>query len=115
LSLPALSLYSNLYIQFKIARVLHVQLGLDCNYYTRYYAPAYNVATATFHTQHNEKLGNFIWADVYANFKLKRARFFVQYTHVNKGLVGRNNYFSVPHYPLNPGRFSIGVSVDFVN
>ena len=37
LPLPALSLYSNLYVKFKIARVLHVQLGLDCNYYTKYY------------------------------------------------------------------------------
>ena len=26
-----------------------------------------------------------------------------------------NNYFSIPHYPLNPGRFQLGISVDFVN
>lgn len=115
LPLPALSLYSNLYAQFRVARVLHVQVGLDVNYYTRYYAPGYNVATGTFINQRDMKLGNFAFANVYANFKLKRARFFVQYTHVNKGIVGGNNYFSVPHYPLNPGRFSLGVSVDFIN
>lgn len=115
LPLPALSLYSNLYVRFMVARVLHVQLGVDCNYYTRYYAPAYNVATATFHNQHETKLGNFAWANVYANFKLKRARFFLQYTHANKGIFGGNDYFSSPHYPLNPSRFSFGVSVDFAN
>lgn len=30
LSLPKLAVYSNLYFQFKIARVLHVNLGVDC-------------------------------------------------------------------------------------
>ena len=50
LPLPKFAVYSNLYARFVIARVLHVQMGVDCNYYTKYYAPAYNPATMTFHT-----------------------------------------------------------------
>lgn len=115
IALPALALYSNLYAQFMVAKVLHVQIGIDCNYYTRYYAPNYNPATMTFYNQRDEKCGNFIFANAYANFRLKQANFFVLYTHVNKGIVGKNNYFSIPHYPLNPGRFQFGVSVNFIN
>ena len=42
LPLPKFAIYSNLYATFTIARVLHVQMGVDGNYYTKYYAPAYN-------------------------------------------------------------------------
>lgn len=115
LPLPAFSIFSNMYLKFRVARVLLVQFGVDCNYYTSYYAPAYNPATMTFHTQNEQKCGNFAIADVYANFRLKKARFFVMYTHANKGLFGGKNYFSTPHYPLNPARFQLGVCVDFVN
>ncbi len=115
LSLPKFAIYSNLYFRFTIAKVLHVQIGVDCNYYTKYYAPNYNPATMTFYNQREVKCGNFAYMSAYANFKLKKARFFVMYQHANKGLFGGMNYFSMPHYPLNPGRFQLGVSVDFVN
>lgn len=115
LPLPKFSLFSNMYLKFKVAKVLDVQIGVDCNYYTKYYAPAYNPATMTFYNQQEVECGNFAFADVYANFKLKKARFYVMYSHANKGLIGGDNYFSIPHYPLNPGRFQLGVSVDFVN
>lgn len=115
LPLPKFAIFSNMYLKFKIARVLDVQVGVDCNYYTKYYAPSYNPATMTFFNQNDKECGNFAFADVYANFKLKKARFYVMYSHANKGLVGGTNYFSIPHYPLNPGRFQFGISVDFVN
>ena len=115
LPLPKLALYSNLYLQFLVAKVLHVQLGVDCNYYTSYYAPAYNPATMTFHTQDKQKCGDFMYMNAYANFRLKRARFFVLYTHANGKLFGGDNYFSSPHYPLSPRCLRVGVSVDFAN
>jgi hypothetical protein len=115
LPLPKFSIFSNMYLKFKVAKVLDVQIGVDCNYYTKYYAPNYSPATMVFYNQREVECGNFIFADAYANFKLKKARFYVMYSHVNKGLFGGDNYFSIPHYPLNPGRFQFGVSVDFVN
>ena len=115
LPLPKFSIFSNMYLKFRIARVLDVQVGVDCNYYTKYYAPAYNPAIMSFYNQSEIECGNFAFADVYANLKLKKARFYVMYSHANKGLFGGNNYFSIPHYPLNPGRFQLGISVDFVN
>lgn len=115
LPLPQLAIYSNFYLKFLIARVLHVQLGVDGNYYTRYKAPNYNPATMTFYNQNSQDCGNFAFLNLYANFKLKRARFYIAYTHANGKIFGGNDYFAIPHYPLNPRRFQLGVSVDFAN
>lgn len=115
LSLPKFAVYSNLYLKFLVAGVMHVQLGVDCNYYTSYYAPGYNPATMAFHTQNEVKCGNFAWMNAYANVKLKKTRFFLMFSHVNQGLFGGDNYFSMPHYPLNPRKFQMGISVDFSN
>lgn len=113
--LPKFAIYSNLYLLFRVARVLHVQMGVDCDYYTAYYAPEYQPATMTFRNQREIKCGNYPFMNVYANFKLSKARFFVLYSHFNRGLIGGNNYFSMPHYPMNPSQFRVGVSVDFAN
>ena len=115
LPLPKFAIYSNLYLKFLVAGVMHVQMGVDCNYYTKYYAPGYNPATMAFHTQNEVECGNFAWMNAYANVKLKKTRFFVMFSHVNQGLFGGNNYFSIPHYPLNPRKFQLGISVDFTN
>ena len=115
LPLPKFAIYSNLYATFTIARVLHVQMGVDGNYYTKYYAPVYDPATMTFHSQHEMECGNFAIMNLYANFKMKQARFFVAWTHFNQKLHSGDAYFAMPHYPLNPARLQVGVSVNFVN
>ena len=112
--LPRLSIYSNLFIRFRVAKVLHVDLGVDCDYYTRYYAPGFQPATMGFYNQRDVKVGNYPFMNVYANMKLKRARFYIMMSHVNQGMMG-DNYFALPHYPMNPRRFQMGVSVDFAN
>lgn len=113
--LPKLAIYSNLYLQFMVAKVLEVQMGVDLDYYTRYYAPSYQPATMSFCNQREVKCGNYPFMNAYASFRLSRARFYVLYSHVNQGLFGGNDYFSIPHYPLNPRRFQMGVTVDFIN
>lgn len=113
IALPKLAVYSNLYLLFHIA-TLKMQFGVDCDYYTNYYAPYYQPATMSFANQQEIKVGNYPFMNVYANMKLSKARFFVMFSHVNQGLTGKN-YFSLPHYPLNPRRFQIGVSVDFAD
>ncbi len=115
LPLPKFAIYSNLYATFTIAHVLHVQMGVDGNYYTKYYAPVYNPATMTFHSQREMECGNFAIMNLYANFKMKQARFFVAWTHFNQKIHSGDAYFAMPHYPLNPARLQVGVSVNFVN
>ena len=113
LSLPKLSVYSNMYIKVKIA-TLFLQFGVDCDYYTKYYSPMYQPATATFANQRKEKVGDYPFMNLYANMKLSKTRFYVMFSHINQGWFS-NNYFSMPNYPLNPRRLQIGVSVDFAD
>lgn len=115
--LPALSIYSNMFLNFTAFKVLHVQFGVDCNYYTAYRGLDYQPATMQFHVQNPDeaiKVGNFPLANVYLTCKLQKVRFFVLYNHVNMGLFG-SNYFSIPHYPIEPRQLKLGLSVDFAN
>lgn len=113
LALPNLAVYSNLYLKFKIA-TLYVQLGADCDYYTRYYAPNYQPATESFANQHTTKIGNYPFINVYANLKLSKVRFYLLMSNIGQNWISRE-YFSMPNYPLNPRRFQIGLSIDFAN
>ena len=112
--LPKLSVYSNMYIESRIA-TLRFQLGVDCDYYTRYYAPGYSPATMAFTNQREMKLGNYPFCNIYCNMKLSKTRFYVMFSHFNQGLFGGSDYFSMPYYPLNPRRFQLGISIDFAN
>ncbi len=114
LPLPLFALYSNMYLNFRAFRVLDVQLGVDCDYYTKYYAPSYQPATMSFCVQQKEKIGNYPFMNVYATCRLYKVRFYVMWSHINQGWFSRE-YFSMPLYPLNPRRFQIGLSVDFAN
>lgn len=112
--LPALSIYSNLYLGFTAFKVLHLQIGLDCDYFTRYTGLDYQPATMTFFTQQETPVGNYAFCNVYATAKLYRTRFYVLLSHANQGLFGKN-YFSLPHYPMNPRMFQLGLCIDFAD
>lgn len=115
LPLPKLSLYHNLYIKTKLAKVLSLELGADLRYFSRYNALAYTPAIQNFHLQNEEdkvEIGGYPMINVYANFHLKRTRFFVMFYHVNEGS-GSSNYFLTPHHPINPRLLKLGVSWNF--
>lgn len=115
LRLPVLSIYSNMYLLFRIA-TLKVQFGVDCDYMTRYNALAYQPATMAFYNQSEGiMVGNYPLCNAYVNMKLGKVRFFVMCSHVNQGLFGGDNYFSTAHNPLNPRRFQLGLTIDFAN
>lgn len=67
-----------------------------------------------FYNQREIEVGNYPFMNLYANMKLSRTRFYVMMSHINQGLTGKN-YFAMPHYPMNPRRFQLGLSVDFAN
>ena len=117
LPVPDFNIYSNLYLHFKIARVLKVDLGADVRYFTKYYVPDYSPILAQFTVQdngeNNVEQGNYPIVNVYANMHLKHARFFLMMSHVNAGDGG--NRFFVPHYPMNGMILRFGVSWNFFN
>ncbi len=108
---PAFNIWSNLYLKFKIAKVLSVHFGGDVRFFKSYYAPEYVPQLSQFAIQQNSevktKIGDYPVINVYANFMLKRCRFFVMMSHVN---AGSGNYFYTPHYPLNERIFRLGLS-----
>ena len=115
LPLPDLSLYHNLYIQFKIAKVLSMQLGADMRFFTKYTAPDYAPALGQFVQQNQAdkvEIGGYPFVNVYLNAHLKRTRFYVMMYHVNQG-TGDSNYFLAPHYPINPRTLQLGLSWNF--
>lgn len=116
LPVPELNVYTNLYLRFKLARVLNVDLGADARYFTKYTAPDYSPALGQYTVQDNGegnvKTGNYPIVNVYANMKLKQARFFVMLSHVN---ASNGNYFLTPHYPINSMVIRFGVSWNFFN
>ena len=117
LPLPTFSGYSNLYLLFKIAKVLRVQFGADARYFTSYYAPTYSPIIGQFATQADNnkvKVGDYPIVNAYVNFHLKHTRFYLMATHINKSSNG-GKYFLVPHYPINPMVIRFGLSWNFFN
>ncbi len=112
LPLPALAAYGNVYVKAKLSKVMLTQIGVDCRYFTSYYIPAYNPALGQYYLQTEKKVGDYPYMNVYANMHLKRARFFVMYTHGSR-LFAAPNYFTTLHYPQNPSQIKAGISWNF--
>ncbi len=111
---PLCSAYLSYFYEMWVVRdVLRLQVGFDGRYNTKYYAPSYNPALAAFYNQHDVRLGNYPYLDAFVSAKWKRMRIFLKYQHVNAGLFGNNQYFTVAGYPLNPGMFKMGISWGF--
>jgi len=110
--LPKLSLYHNLFYADKWFKVLSTQIGTTVRYHTSYYAPAYMPATGQFYNQLETKVGNYPVISVYANFHLKRTRFFFEYYHLNQ-LFMKGVYYSIPNYPINPATLRMGLTWNF--
>ena len=117
LPLPAFNAYVNFFLKFRIAKVLHTEIGADAWYFTSYYAPEYMPALGQFVQQNQAnkvEIGNYPVVSVYANFLLKQTRFYVKYYHLNE-LLGSGNYFLTPHHPLTPAVLWFGLSWNFYN
>ena len=118
LPVPDFNVYTNLYIKFKVVKVLNIDLGADMRYFTSYETPDYSPYMGQYTVQgngeNNVKIGNYPIVNVYANVHIKHTRFFVMMSHINAGQ-GDKNYFFAPHYPMNERVFRIGVSWNFFN
>ncbi|MCD4746050.1 MAG: putative porin [Bacteroidales bacterium] len=95
---------------FKSAATL--QLGFDFFYNSNYFADAYMPATRSFYLQNKKEIGNYFYGDLFLILKIKRARLFLKYHHINSGLTSYD-YYMVPHYPMQDGGFRFGVSWRF--
>lgn len=118
LPLPALNIFSNLYVNFMVAKVLRVDLGADMTFFTKYDAPDFCPQLNQFAVQQNEEsrveLGGYPFVDIYVNMHLKRARFYVMMNNITSGMANRREFLT-PHYPMNSAVLRLGISWNFFN
>lgn len=116
LPLPAMNIYSNFYLLFRLAKVLRCQIGTDLRFFTNYIAPDYHPASGQYAVQdpNNEqiKIGCYPILNAYANFHLKHCRLYVNVANVT---CGSGNRFLVPHNPINGLNVNFGLSWNFFN
>jgi hypothetical protein len=95
-------------------KALDTQVGIDAYYNSSYLADAYMPATGQFYLQNEKKIGNYIFADLFLNLKIKSVRLFFKLEHFYSGLLG-NTYYKAPHYPAPDRSFKFGLSWVFNN
>lgn len=118
LPVPTVNVWTNLYLDFRIAKVLKVNFGADMTWFSAYNAPEYCAPLGQYAVQENEavrtSVGNYPFVSAYVNFKLKQCRFFVMMSHVNSGS-GNKKYFLTPHHPTNGSVLRMGLAWRFDN
>ena len=114
--LPDLNIFSDLYFKFIYYKRLHMEVGVNALYFTRYKAPAYCPAVGSYHLQSDkyvQEVGGYPLLSGYVNCMLRGVRFYVMYYHFNDGLMNTRDSFIVPGYPANPGMVKFGLSWTF--
>ena len=114
--LPDLNVFSDLYFKFLYYKRLHMEIGANAFYFTRYDAPGYCPAVGMYHLQNDEciqQVGGYPLLTGYINCCLRGVRFYAMYYHFNDGLMSNRDSFIVPGYPANPGMFKFGLSWTF--
>lgn len=96
---PKLEFYSSLYFETKVFhKKMLLQLGFDTRYFTAYYANQYMPTVRAAYMQNDIRIGNYPVLDVFMNFKVDMARFFIRVNHINQ--YNRDNYYLVPNHPM---------------
>lgn len=115
LPLPAVNVYSNLYLLFRIAKILRIQVGADMRYFTNYYGLDYSPSVQQYAVQdtnfERQKMGGQPIVNVYLNSHLKHFRFYFMAQHITGG----SNAFYAPYYGMNPLTMCLGLSWNFFN
>ncbi len=115
LPLPQWVSRNAIYFEFSIfKKELKCSVGSEVKYFSSYYSPSYMPAIGEFYVANEKKIGNYPIVDAFVHFKIKEARIFLKYEHVNEGLNGYT-YFAAPNYPFADRVLRISVSWRFFN
>ena len=107
---PAITANSTISFSLTLFKnALLTELGVSLFYHTEWKGDAWMPATRTFYLQDAINTGGYVYADAFLNIKIKRARLFLKYQHLNSGWMDYN-YFMTPHYPQPDRGLKFGVS-----
>jgi Putative porin len=105
--IPTVFINSQITYDFKYAKLLDLQVGLEMHYKSAYYADAYLPITQQFYLQNSLKIKPGILADVFINIKLNRVRLMVKYAQLNNLIFG--DYYVAPRFKGLKNAVSFGV------
>ena len=95
-------------------KALGLCTGIEVNYTSDYYAPAFNPAMLTYHQQNNQLMKYYPVTDFFINMKIKSARIFLRMENADQNLF-EPGYFTAPTYPAADLNIKFGVSWMFWN
>lgn len=109
LRVPDLTVQSSFYYGRSIFnKAMDIQLGVQLNYFTSYFADEYNPALSTTQIQNEREIGDYPQFDAFLNVKIRHTKFFLKYEHFNQGLSG-NDFYAALHQPLPDAIFKAGI------
>lgn len=115
LPLPLLLARANFWADFRVAQVLHAQIGVDTYWHSAYHAPLWDAPTMQFFNQSQNKIGGKAPLMIaYANFKLQQGRFFIKWFNLAELFLDPDR-MSLDRYPYNPPHLEAGIVVDLFN
>ncbi|MFC5411890.1 putative porin [Larkinella bovis] len=108
LRIPKLFANAQVEYNFRLFKKLYVLAGLQVHYKSAYYADAYMPLTQQYHLQNRVKLGDYLLAEPFLNFRINRVRLFLKMAHANQELLGQI-YYSAPYFRTISRSLSFGV------
>ena len=111
--LPELNIFTDLYFKFVYYKRLHMEVGANALFFTKYNAPDYCPAVGMYHLQNESftrEVGGYPLMTAYVNCYIRGARFYIMYYHANDNQMSNRDSFIVPGYPANPIMLKWGFS-----
>lgn len=115
LRLPTVVNRSGIFGQWQIFEgALKAYTGIESLAYSEYRANRYNPATGVFYLQNDRAIGNFLYLNAVAGFRISSAQIYVVVENLGEGLLDRA-YYAAPYYPLADRTIHLGIRWRFFN
>ncbi len=96
--------YENLFFE----SLLRLKMGLKVNYFTSFYAKAYNPSLGLFYLQNNVEVGNVPLVDFFINFQISNMTINFQFQNLGFQFANQVHYF-IPNYVSQVGRIKLSL------
>ena len=114
LRIPELFINSKLYYgAYWFDEKLYMTFGLDANYKSDLYAPAYNPVLQQFYLQDDFLIPSYLLINAFVELQIVHVSIFLKMEHLNQP--PNNGYFTHPMYPGQRRIFDLGVRWMFFN
>lgn len=109
---PFVTRHSLYYRDYWFHHNLYLQVGFTYNYFSSYYADAYDPVLAEFYVQDFDKLDGFSRLDFFFNAKVRKTRIFFKLENLTTLLDG-NGHYAAPYQPYRDFVIRFGIVWDF--